>query len=336
MTRCVLVLALALVASSATSDAQPAGAQAEVLFREGRKLMAAGKLAEACAMFEQSQKLEAATTTLLNLAGCREQNGQLATAWGLFLDAERQTRAAGDAATQKLHDIALARAQRLEPRVSKLTISVLENRKLDGLEIVRGTDRVDAVMWNRAMPIDGGTYTITARAPGAAAWSAHVTVAPEGDTKTVDVPDLRGLARDLGATKPDPPPAVAVTATVEPLTKQDETPASPAGHRSKLVPLALGAGGVALLGGALGFSLWGNSTYDKAKAELTDQARRDSLYSSANTKRYAAEGLAVAGVGCVGIAVWLYLSGRSQDASGTVVAPMAGADRVGVAITGSY
>jgi len=31
---------------------------------------------------------------------------------------------------------------------------------------------------------------------------------------------------------------------------------------------------------------------------MTDQARRDSLYDSANRKRHAAEGLAVAGAGC--------------------------------------
>jgi len=34
------------------------------LFNEGRKLLQAGKLAEACAAFESSQKLEPAITTL--------------------------------------------------------------------------------------------------------------------------------------------------------------------------------------------------------------------------------------------------------------------------------
>lgn len=39
-------------------------------------------------------------STLLNLASCRERNGQLATAWGLFLDAERATREATDGANK--------------------------------------------------------------------------------------------------------------------------------------------------------------------------------------------------------------------------------------------
>jgi hypothetical protein len=48
-------------------------------------------------------------------------------------------------------------------------------------------------------------------------------------------------------------------------------------RRGSLVPVAVGAGAVVLLGGALGFSLWGDSTYDEAKAEMTDQARREAM-----------------------------------------------------------
>ena len=181
-----LAVVFALVGWPVGVSAQPVGAQAEVLFREGRDLMAAGKYAEACAAFEQSQKLDPATTTLLNLAACREKLGQLATAWGLFLDAERQTRSASDSAGQQLHDVARSRARKLEPRVSKLAINVPDESKIDGLEIVRDRQRIEAVMWNRALPVDGGTYTITAQAPGANEWSTTVIVANEGDTKTVD------------------------------------------------------------------------------------------------------------------------------------------------------
>ena len=44
--------------------------------------------------------------TLLNHASCREKNEQLATAWGLFLEAERQTRAATDEPTPALANAA--------------------------------------------------------------------------------------------------------------------------------------------------------------------------------------------------------------------------------------
>jgi hypothetical protein len=318
--------------------AQPAGAQAEVLFREGRNLMAAGKIAEACNAFEQSQKLDPTVSTLVNLAGCREKNGQLATAWGLFLDAERQTRSATDADGKKLHSVAADRAKKLEARVSKLTINVPEKSVVDGLEVLRDRDRVDKVMWNRALPVDGGTYTITARSPGSNDWSTKITVGNEADTKTVEIPDLRHLPRDLAQKQVVQEPAKPVTAEVGEEELEDEgEEAAPASGGSKVVPIAVTGAAVGLLGGALGMHLWGNATYDDAKAEMTDQARRDELYDSANTKRYLAQGLGVAGLATAGVAVWLWLRspGESPTAAtarrrSVVVSP------TGIAIIGAF
>lgn len=326
----VIIAYCLLAAVTPLVRAQPAGAQAEVLFREGRDLMAAGKTAEACASFEQSQKLDPVVTTLLNLAACREKLGQLATAWGLFLEVERQTRSANDRASEQLHKVARDRAAKLEPRVPKLTISVPDRSKLDGLEILRNNENVSSVMWNRALPVDGGTYTITARAPGTNEWSTRVTLTLEADIKTIDIPDLRNLMRDLD--KPPEAPTAIETASGQRQTTQPAAPSAggelpesldvpmATGRRGLVLPVALGAGAAVVLGSALGFSLWGDSTYDEAKAEMTDQARRDSLYDSANRKRFAAQGLAVAGVGCAGVAVWLYLRQRSASTEPTSAA----------------
>jgi len=284
------------VAWSSTALAQPAGAQAEVLFRQGRDLLAAGKVAEACSAFEESQRLDAAMTTLLNLAGCREKLGQLATAWGLFLDAARQSRSSTDAASRQLHAVAETRAKKLEPRVSRLTINVPQQSQIDGLAITRGTDRISAVMWNRALPVDGGTYTVTAHAPGSSSWSTQITVAVESDTKTIEIPDLRNLPRDL----------------TKSAGRSDHSPA-PSRTSGKVVSLVVGAGALALLGTGLGFELWAESRYDAAKSELTSQARRDSLYNAANTRRYVAEALAVGGLAAGGAAVWLYLRDGKRE-----------------------
>jgi serine/threonine-protein kinase len=309
MIRVAIVLAFALL--SLPAQAQPAGAQAEVLFREGRELMTAGKYAEACAAFEQSQKLEPAITTLLNLAGCREKAGQLATAWGLFLDAERQTRAASDNATKKLNDVAKSRAQKIEPRVSKLTINVPQRNQVDGLEILRDKERVEAVMWNRALPIDGGTYTISAHSPGVSTWSTQITVGAEGDTKSVDIPDMRTLPRQPAQPTSPATPADQTVSSKE-QDEPEEEPVQPAA-RSKVLPISVAVGAVALLGGAVTFHLWGNATYDDAKAEMIDQARRDSLYDSANQKRYIATGLAAAGVAAAGVSVWLFMRSGGDE-----------------------
>lgn len=301
-----------LIVWSGAVLAQPAGAQAEVLFDQGRSLMAQGKLAEACNAFDESQKLEPANTTLVALAACREHNNQLATAWGVYLDVERQTRSATDAAGQQLHDLAQDRAKKLAARVSKLTINVSAESQVEGLEILRDKDLVDAASWNVALPIDGGKYTVTAHAPGSTEWTTSVTIGAEGDTKTVDIPKLKTLAPQ--PVVEHPMPAASASSSVSAVSQ----PEVPGTSTSKTLPLALGIGAIALGGGALGFELWAESTYNDAKAEMTSQSRRDSQYSSANTERHVAQGVGIAGLAAAGAAVWLYLHGR--EASPTVTA----------------
>jgi len=329
----VAVVAVVFLLWSSAALAQPAGAQAEVLFRQGRTLLSAGKVAEACSAFEESQKLEPAVTTLLNLAGCREKLGQFATAWGLFLEAARQTRS-GNAANQQLHDVAEARAQKLEPRVSRLAINVPQRSQVDGLEITRDRERVEAGLWNRALPIDGGVYTITARAPGANPWSTQVTVAAESDIRTVEIPDLRNLPRDLD------PPAAAATPPPAPPSKSPvvaavrDTRASP--QPSRTIPLVVGAGALALLGGGLVFELSAEAKYDAAKSEMTSQSRRDSLYSSANTKRYVAEALATTGLAAAGAAVWMYLRDGNRPSDTTAASLHVMPTATGLAVSGQF
>jgi len=287
---------------SVSASAQSAGAQAETLFRQGRQLLEAGKTTEACSAFAESQRLEPAVTTLINLAACREKNGQIATAWGLFLDVERQTRDSAKATDHQMHGVAVDHAKKLEPRVSKLTINVTQANAVDGLEVSRGTDRIDAVMWNRALPIDGGTYTIVAKAPGSSAWSTQITIGNEGDTKSVDVPALAPLPRDVTPAKPAP------------TNPTPETPPPPTtqAHASRTPAIITGAASVVLLGAAVGFELWGESKYNDAKATAV-QSQRDSLESAANTRRYAAEGFAVAGLVGAGVTTWLLLRGHNEE-----------------------
>lgn len=324
-------LVVFLAVSARIADAQPSGAQAETLFREGKDLMAKGKIAEACAAFDASQKLDPTIATLLNQAACREKNDQLATAWGLFLEAERQTRTASDAATQQLHQVAASHAARLEPRLSTLTITVPADNRVAGLEVLRGGDPVDPGAWNRALPVDGGTYRITARAPGNAAWSSTITIASERDAKAIEIPRLKAAALE--------PPRVDRAAA-------PPSDAGPAAHdaavdqpRSRLVPLALGGAALGLAGGALGFELWAQSIYSKSKAEA-DDAQQTSLWHSANTRRYVGEAMAVASLACAGVAVWLYLRPADESpaaqTAGVQLAPMVGGDRAGLVVSGRY
>ena len=72
----------------------------------------------------------------------------------------------------------------------------------------------------------------------------------------------------------------------------------------------------------------------QAMDEMGNQVHRDELYDSANMKRYIAQGMAIAGLGCAGVAVWLYLRGGSSEptksAARVIVSP------TGVAVMGRF
>src|SRR6185295_9997285 len=70
-----LAIAVAITAAARRAEAQSPTVEAEAMFRQGKDLMASGKIADACAAFDLSQKLDPRATTLINQANCRERNG---------------------------------------------------------------------------------------------------------------------------------------------------------------------------------------------------------------------------------------------------------------------
>jgi len=319
MTR-ILPLLLVLLPQLATADST--SAKAEALFKQGRSLEASGQLAEACDAFDESQKLAPATTTLFNQADCREKNGQLASAYKLFNDAERATRGAADDVGKKLHKVATDRAAGLEPRLSRVTVKI--GAHPDGLAIHRDETVIDPSQWNLPLPVDAGTYTFTARLGDRDVWSETITVAIAGDNQVVEV-TVQKDAKAVPGAVPTPAAAAAAAATTTTTTSAEPAP----GRRKMGAKIATLSAGV-VLATALAFDLWGDSTYDDA----TKQHSMD-LYNSANTKRYVAEGLGIAGVATVGVAVYLWLQ-DDREAPKHVVAPAVGPGTAGIQIGGRW
>jgi tetratricopeptide (TPR) repeat protein len=86
------VAAVVLLASS-----QPAFAEdADTLFTEGKALLAAGQVDEACQKFEHSESLDPQLGTELNLADCREKQGRPADAYKLFVAAHKSAQLRND------------------------------------------------------------------------------------------------------------------------------------------------------------------------------------------------------------------------------------------------
>jgi hypothetical protein len=259
---CYVIAALCGLAGVAGAQVRP---EAEKLFRDGKELVRQGKIAEACAAFEASEKADHSIATVMSLADCRERNLQYASAWALFLQADSQTRT--DASKALLNRTARARAAALEPRLSYLTINVPDESQVTDLVVSRDGLAIDRVEWNRSIPIDGGLHEISGKAPGHESWSTKVTIAPERDKQSVEVPKFKELPK-LVTPHPRHPGEVTPGRSVDitpGVSRAVARPPSMFTSRRKLA-VGLAAGGVVLAGVGVGFGMSARSLDDQALA----------------------------------------------------------------------
>jgi tetratricopeptide (TPR) repeat protein len=239
------VIAVVIVGRAAAAYAGgPEAAAAEAAFDKGRELMKSGLYTEACAAFDQSERLDPQIGTLYNLAGCWEKVGKLASAWTAYREvAQRDTNATRRGAADE-------HARALLPRLPKLVINVHDAAPGEVVAL-NGGDVTKLV--GIETPMDLGTYTVLVTAPGHQAWGGEAKIVSEGVTVTVDVPKLApGTGKMVTTTTtthaPDthaPPPKPA------PVLPKAEAHAEPAGSSSSHLPVIVMAGGGALVIGGL-------------------------------------------------------------------------------------
>ena len=200
------VLALSLVASPSVSRADETTdkAAAEGLYQLGHRLMGEGKFADACPKLEASQELDPGVGTLLLLGDCQEKVGKLASAWSSFQAASALARARSDAERAGIADL---RSSALKPRLSWVSFDASANAELSGFELRRSGHVVGPGAWGVSLPIDPGTYEVTASAPGHEAWRTTLNVPAEASEPLVlHVPRL-AETRDVNARPPSAPGA---------------------------------------------------------------------------------------------------------------------------------
>jgi serine/threonine-protein kinase len=201
-----LILASALaVTSPAWADPSPTDkAASDVLFKDAKQLVEAGRVNEACLKFEESQRLDPTPGTLLNLGDCYKAGSptRTASAWGAYRQAEAMARQRGDAARQ---EGAALRAQAIEPLLSKVTITVAPAARVPGFEVRWDGRLIGEGFFGSAFPVDAGQHTIVASAPGHKSWTGQGIVAADGKTTTVDVHVLGATENAPGAPSPDVP-----------------------------------------------------------------------------------------------------------------------------------
>jgi hypothetical protein len=329
-----MVLAATALGLPAAAGDLPA---ATMLFNEGRRLAASGQYVDACPKFEESQRLDPGIGTQFNLADCFEHTGRPASAWALFLDVAS---AAGGSEQRARELVARKRAAALEPRLSKLTIEAPSG--VAGLEVRRNGETVNRVLWNSAVPVDPGTYTIEATAPGRKRWSTVAAVGPEASHVTVVIPTLEDEATAptdaLGASAPSTPAATSFPPSERAFEAWHP---SVEGHGPQRT-IALALGGAAIAGAGLGAyfglrSFAKHSDYESLCAGGVCGQAAAPLHADAvtagnlSTASFIASGALAAGA----IAVW-FSAPKPARSAGVQVAPLVGSSAGGVTIAGDW
>ncbi|MBS2014937.1 MAG: hypothetical protein JST00_18750 [Deltaproteobacteria bacterium] len=231
------LVATALTSALLTSYALPAAAQsaddkaaAEVLFQDGLKLLAAGKLDEACPKLAESLRLDTGIGTMMYLAECYERSGKIASAWAQFREAEASAAAKEGDARGK---IARERADRLEPKLSRLAIVVPPSSDLPNLVVTRDGTPIGRPIWGTEAPIDPGRHIIRVTADGYEPRELAIEIRGEASRERIEIPAL-----------------VPVPVVVAPVTPPTVAPASDRGATQRAIGITLAA--VGLIGVGVG------------------------------------------------------------------------------------
>jgi hypothetical protein len=303
------LLALALLLSRA-AHAQSNTALAEQLYLDGQRLMEQGKTDEACAKFADSQRLDRALGTLINLAVCHERQGKIATAWSEFTESAAEASKTGQRDRERF---ARSHAVALESKLQKLIVEIATPTaemqvRLDG-------QTLPASALGTAIPLDPGDHQLDADAPGKKPWrQAKLNLGPSAVLTRVqinfedDVPAPRqSTLGPTGAQRVDAPagPATAEAPSVE--------------HGSGQRTAGFIVGGVGLAGVGVGVTMLvlASGLYSRSTDEIHNgqKATGDSDYNAAVSDQTAGYVIGGLGVAALGVGAFLVLTSLRPDAS---------------------
>jgi hypothetical protein len=283
---------------------------AEALFRDGRRAVEVGNYALACAKFDESNRLDPAAGTLLNLADCEQNRGQLARAWQHFEQLYEEL-----PPSDERRAIAEARARLLEKRVPKLRIVLAAS----GPATVKRDDTVlGPASLGVSQPVDPGRHIVVVSSPGR--WDHRYELeVGEGQGKELSVAPGDPLQSPVAeaATSMQTPTATAPDAPSEP-----PPPPPPASEASpqRTAAFALGGLGVASLVTGAVFGVTALSQLSSANAHCTGNtcASQDAVnqFHTAQSFALVADVTMGVGIACIATAVVLGLTGSHRSHAG--------------------
>ncbi len=293
-----------------TTPAQAADpVTAEALFRDGRRAVEAGNYAVACAKFDESNRLDPAAGTLLNLADCEQNRGQLARAWQHFEQLYEEL-----PPSDERRAIAEARARLLEKRVPKLRIVLAAS----GPATVKRDDTVlGPASLGVSQPVDPGRHIVVVSSPGR--WDHRYEVeVGEGQGKELSV----APGDPLQAPAPEGASMAMPTATAPDAPYEPPPPPPPASEASpqRTAAFVLGGFGAASLVTGAVFGVTALSQLSSANAHCTGNtcASQDAVnqFHAAQSFALVADVTMGVGIACIATAVVLGLTGSHGSHAG--------------------
>jgi len=235
-----LVVAVTAFGRPVWADSGNSSPAADALFRAGREAFLRGDFEEAVSRFTESQRLDPAPGTLLNLALAEEKTNRLALAWEHARAAEAQL-PSRDERTRMAQEL----FRRVDPRVPRLTLSQDATLPIDATVLLDGQEFRSA-SFDVALPADPGLHRVVVRARGHLDRSIDIQLAEGARVVERLEPGARALPqRTIAAIPPD--------------TLRSSGPPRALGY------LGIGAGAASLATGAI----FGVLAIDRAKVSDT-------------------------------------------------------------------
>ncbi|SRR5260221_5146264 len=282
-------------------------AAAEALFNEGRRAMDAKDYDTACQRFHESNRLDPAVGTLLNLAVCETTRGHVATAWELFRATSEKL-----AHDDPRREYVTSQLGQIEPRLPRLTMRLAPGAPLD-TKAKEGSTELSGAAFGVALPMDPGKHAFVIEAPGY-------------EPRQIEVELVEGAKQDLEiAPGPVKPAATARETVAAPAAATAPAPdeGQKRGHDTRLIGWIAGGVGVAGLGVGLTTGIMALGKKSTTDEQCSDQLKRCSPVGSdaASSGRTLATVSTISWItGALGIGAGAYFILTSTPSSGSKTA----------------
>lgn len=293
-------------------------AGADVLFEAGRQALQRGDYDEACLKFRESQRLDPAVGTLLNLGKCEEERGRVASAWEFYLQALEQLDP-----NDRRREYAQRKARELEAAIPRLVVRVASEAPSSTVVRLNGTRMHEDL--GKPFRLDPGEYALTVDAPQHEQ-NVYAVFLEAGEIHELTVtpgPRLAGLESERAS--PDSP-----ADNPAPTAPSPSGVSAPEGTSRTLLWTTAGVGAASLVGGAvLGALSYRDWRRVQERCQLGAEphgCRPAGLDAQQRGKTMGWLGIALGAVGLVSSGTFAYLvlrpsAGVSVDVTAGMAAP---------------